>query len=154
MGFIQACFIRDNTSDIQENLKNIGYHICPCCNFKDAVWLSTLPSNGTVHGIGYTDETRPLTVEKELELFLYQNGNDKIDCGNNINLFLALASLRDDTDDKQIFVNGKGDWGIYHDDETENGLPGIEFGYLPKDNNTNHYHKASVSEITKMFSHE
>lgn len=154
MGFIQRCFLRNNNQEILDKLKDLGYHICICCNFKDAVWLSTLPVNGTVHGIGYSDEIRLLPVEQELELFLCQKSDDEIDCGENLVLFYFIAALRDDTDDKQVFTNGKGDWAIYHDDGDDMSLSGFEFMYMSKDNNTDNYHKASVEELKSLFGNE
>lgn len=98
MGFIQKCFIRTNEEYILKRLENMGYEICPCCYFENAVWLSTLPENGTVHGVGYTDELRPLPIDNELDIFLQQKGKDMIDCGTDSDLFCALAKLREETD--------------------------------------------------------
>ena len=62
-------------------------------------------------------------------------------------MFLFLAALRDDCDRNQLFVNGKGDWGIWRDEV----LNGIEWWYLPKDTNINNYHKATKEEIIELF---
>jgi len=106
MKFTQPCFIRINTLELRNKLKDLGYKICVCCEFKDAKWINNLIFNSTIHGIGYSDETRLLnnwTVEDELNLFLEENTR-YIDCGTNINLFLAIAALTDDTDENQYFV--------------------------------------------------
>lgn len=109
MGFTTACFIRKNTPELRSKLKELGYDICCCTEFKDACWLNTFLLNKTpsVHGIGYINEAEPLTLEKRLQCFIEDNARSEhpnIDCGNNEELFLALAALRDDTDKYQQFV--------------------------------------------------
>lgn len=39
MGFIQKAFLRANNKKILDKLKELGYHICPCCYFDRAVWI-------------------------------------------------------------------------------------------------------------------
>ena len=106
MSFTTRCFIRKNSKELQNKLADIGYSICQCANFTNAEWLSTLPINGTVHGKGYFDEEMEFndwTVEKELNRFVI--GNPKyVDCGENEELFLAIAALRDDSDIYQWFI--------------------------------------------------
>lgn len=152
--FQKSAFIRLNTEEIQRELRILGYEICPCSNFKNAVWLSTFPQNGSVHGIGFTDDTYPLSVEEELNIFLRLNNVESIDCGENIDLFYHIAALRNDSDNKQVFTNGKGDWGIYYDEEEGCVLQGIDFSYMPKDINMDNYHKASVEELIELFKNE
>lgn len=146
--FQQRAFLRLNADVIQEILKEIGYHICPCCNFKDAVWLCTLPTNGSVHGIGYSDETRPLSVEQELELFLSQKSDDEIDCGENENLFYSIAALRNDTDKHQWFTDGN-KWVKCSENK---------FSTYWICNNTgvslDNIHKATVDELIEHFKNE
>lgn len=86
-----------------------------------------------------------------MKRFLSEREENDIDCGENENLFYFIAALRDDTDDRQVFTNSKGDWGIYHDNELEGGLSEIEFLYPPKDNDKDYYHKASVEELKLLF---
>ena len=152
MAYIQRCFIRKNSEELQNRLQQIGLKICCCCNFEGACWLSFLPLNGTVHGVGYGDETMSYPQYKILEMFLSEYDENEIDCGENEDMFVYLCALRDDTDDGQIFTNGKGDWGIYHDDEPKGELSGIEFLYMPKDNDISNYHKATAKEIVELFS--
>lgn len=73
-----------------------------------------------------------------------------INCGTNEELFLAIAALRDYTDDDQLFTNGKGDWGIYRDG-SDGGLPGMDFYGMPNDFNLSYYHKATVNELIEHF---
>lgn len=120
MGFTTKCFIRINTRELQDKLKEMGYLICPCCNAKNAVWLDNNPHSSSIHGIGYSDETASTTVEEELARFTMET--DAIDCGTNEELFLALAAKRDDTSDNQYWVFDrdfpprykKGDFTIGH----------------------------------------
>ncbi len=151
MGFIQKAFLRANNKKILDKLKELGYHICPCCYFDRAVWLDICIPTQSIHGVGYPDECYNLSLEDELKRFLSEREENDIDCGENENLFYFIAALRDDTDDRQVFTNNKGDWGIYHDNELEGGLSGIDFLYLPKDNDTDNYHKASVEELKLLF---
>ena len=106
MSFTTRCFIRKNSKELQKKLADIGYSICRCANFEKVEWLHTLPINGTVHGKGYFDEEMEFhdwTVEKELNRFVI--GNPKyVDCGENEELFLAIAALRDDSDIYQWFI--------------------------------------------------
>lgn len=106
--FTTDCFIRKDTPELRQRLMDLGYSICPCCDFEGSVWLSILPINGTVHGVGFCDSTglSPIdTQEKALAQFLYDSEKDgSIDCGDNEELFIALAALRDDTDKNQWFI--------------------------------------------------
>ena len=107
MSFTTRCFIRKNSKELQNKLADIGYSICQCANFTNAEWLSTLPINGTVHGKGYFDEEMEFndwTVEKELNRFVIGNPT-YIDCGENEELFLAIAALRNDSDIYQWFTD-------------------------------------------------
>lgn len=73
-----------------------------------------------------------------------------VDCGTNEELFLAIAALRDDTDNNQLFTNGKCDWGIYRDG-SDGGLSGMDFYGVPNDFNLSYYHKATVDELIEHF---
>ena len=106
MGFTTSCFIRKNSEELQRKLSDMGYCICPCANFEDAVWLDTYKIGVTVHGVGYFDSEikyTDCTREKELKRFIRENP-EKIDCGINEELFFAIAALRDDSDINQWFV--------------------------------------------------
>lgn len=102
------CFIRKDTPELRQRLMDLGYKICPCSDFEGSVWLSILPINGTVHGVGFCDSTGLSdinTQEKALALFLHDSEKDgSIDCGDNEELFIALAAIRDDTAKNQWFV--------------------------------------------------
>lgn len=142
MGFTTKCFIRKNTSELQEKLKEMGYFICPCCNAKNAVWLDNNPHSSSIHGIGYSDETAPATVEEELARFHYET--DAIDCGEKEELFLAIAALQDDFDIGQWFTD-KEDWFQ---------CPFLKIGMNYRDKPKvlfEKWHKATVEELIEHF---
>lgn len=110
--FTTKCFIRKNTPEIREKLKELGYRICACASFASNIWLYTYIDKEyncyTVHGFG--DGTIEGSQEAALNLFLHENAtseNPAIDCGDDEELFLALAVLRDDSDYMQWFVYPK-----------------------------------------------
>jgi hypothetical protein len=150
MGFTTSCFIRKNSEELQKKLSDMGYDICPCANFEDAVWLDTLPMNGTVHGVGYFDseiEYTDCTIEKELKRFISENP-EKIDCGINEDLFFAIAALRDDSDKNQWFVSYDGEYVLCDQSELKH--------VIDNDNSYEEYcvsdfHKATVEELIKHF---
>jgi hypothetical protein len=138
MAFIQPCFIRKNTAELRRKLESLGY----------------------IKG-GY-----PLPVGREdvydRDLHLYENSyhfrdstlygiTNNIDCGTNEELFIAIASLRDDTDVNQWFVMdveeymdiNQGDWFIATD---RNGGKHIGTQIDPM-----YCHKATVEEIIEHF---
>ena len=61
-----------------------------------------------------------------------------IDCGENIDLFLAIASLRDDTDKYQWFTDGN---------ITEMSTEDLPSKYMMIEG-----HKCTVDELVKLFS--
>ena len=144
MSFTTRCFIRKNSKELQKKLANIGYDICRCVNFEKVEWLHTLPINGTVHGKGYFDEEMEFhdwTVEKELNRFVIGNPT-YIDCGENEDLFLAIAALRDDSDIHQWFTDGIL-WELCGVDEAS------YYGW--KNVYKSVFHKATVEELIEHF---
>ena len=150
MGFTTSCFIRKNTSQLQNKLADIGYSICRCANFTNAEWLNTLPMNGTIHGKGYFDaemEFADWTVEKELSRFVSDNPK-YVDCGENEDLFLAIAALRDDSDVYQYFVNEKGMFVFCNQSELKHVIDNSEDWW---DYSVSEFHKATVAELIEHF---
>ena len=135
MGFTTPAFIRKNTSDLRKKLERLGYYLHPECIDDDR------GNYLFVNREYYLN--RPLGYSEEL--------SRSIDCGTNEDLFLAIAALRDDTDDKQIFTNGKGDFAICREDEKCGGLNGLEYVNMPNDFNIDNYHKATVEELIEHF---
>ena len=90
--FTTPCFIRKNTPELREKLEKLGY--------------SSIQN-------GYGEWFIPMNELPYLETFPMSKSymgragfwsTSVIDCGTNENLFLALASLRDDSDSHQYFI--------------------------------------------------
>lgn len=156
MGFTTSCFIRKNTSELRKKLEELGHTICKCCEFDGADWLHITAIKDiyrTVHSIGFLDEELEIygdiTQEEVFQYFL--KTTTSIDCGENEELFLALASLRDDTNENQWFIMdvgaytniNVGDWFIATD---MNGGKHIGMQIEPT-----YCHKATVEEIIEHF---
>lgn len=156
MGFTTSCFIRKNTPEIRKKLEELGHTICDCCKFDGADWLHINAIKDiyrTVHGIGFLDEELEIyglvTQEDIFNRFL--KTTKSIDCGDNEELFLALAALRDDTDINQWFIMdveeylyiNQGDWFLATD---RNGGK-----HIGTQIDTMYCHKATIEEIIEHF---
>lgn len=95
--FTQSCFIRKNSPELREKLINLGYHVYDLDMNKDspAEWCTVIESDASYAGIWNKE---PANKEKFL------------DCGENEELFLAIAALRDDNDFMQYFKAAEVDW--------------------------------------------
>lgn len=115
--FTQPCFIRKNTPELREKLEEFGY-------------ISHIFNNNDANNI-YVDKFGTyISVDIENQPYY-------IDCVTNEELFLALAALRDDTDNNQWFTDGKL-W-----EKSNNDLPSH---YMQLEG-----HKATVKEIIEHF---
>lgn len=88
--FTTKCYIRKNTSELRKKLEEFGYknrHLSMSTNAENYPLLLVY-HDGYYQGV-FGDECG-------LEFY--------IDCGDNEELFLALAALRDDKPDYQWFV--------------------------------------------------
>lgn len=138
MGFITPCFIRKNTPELRKKLEELGYYLHPECIDDDrGIYLFVNREYYLNIPLGYLEEL-----------------SRSIDCGTNEELFLAIAALRDDTNENQWFTNGE-EWA-YHP-KTECCSPcntvyiTLAFDYIPEDTNMGNYHKATVEELIKHF---
>lgn len=143
MGFTTQAFILKNTPELRKKLEELGYLFIP------NGWNEwSIPIENCEYLLCDTDTYQGNPIS-------YYTGkvckpNLGIDCGTNEELFLAIAALRDDTDDNQWFTNGKGDWGMYRDGSDGN-LPGMDFFGMPNDFDLSYYHKATVNELIEHF---
>lgn len=112
MKFTTPCFVRvedaEKRKELTEWLQGIGYYVYSCCLFDG--W-NTLHCRGIdrlkiayeVHGIcDYDEETR-----YSIDQFKAENAAKEysaIDCGEDIELFKALAAMNDENDREQWFV--------------------------------------------------
>ena len=134
MAFIQPCFIRKNTAELRRKLESLGYR------------------KG-----GY-----PLPVGREdvydRDIHLYENSyhfrdstlygiTNNIDCGTNEELFIALASLRDDSDINQYFICDKVSFTLGKTYYPDDYLYYQYDEFFDKQN----WHKATVEELIEYF---
>lgn len=108
MAFIQPCFIRKNTPELRKKLEELGYKPFGSVKYEwDTGWgLSTdnrLGEFESFDGNGLENIIKCGPPDYE----------ESIDCGENEELFLAIAALRDDKPDYQWFLWEDND-GIYH----------------------------------------
>lgn len=90
--FTQSCFIRKDTQELRDKLKEIGLEPHPCIAPKTGTYIFVNRGFYSGNEIGYQEE-----IEKA------------IDCGENEELFLAIAALRDDNDFMQYFKAAEAD---------------------------------------------
>ena len=140
MGFTTPCFIRKNTPELRKKREELGYKL------NNGKWMGKYLA---AFQIKETKEWR-YVASPEWDLQNIPDIDASIDCGTNEELFLAIASLRDDTNNNQLFTNDKGDWGIYRDG-SDGGLSGMDFYGMPNDFEIDNYHKATVNELIEHF---
>lgn len=140
MAFIQPCFIRKNSPELRKKLEDLGYNRYP-------LWMADWDDDNPRYIYLVTDVLYYTYPQKPTNP---KNG-EYIDCGDNEELFLALAALRDDTNEKQWFIMdvgaytniNVGDWFIATD---MNGGKHIGIQIEPT-----YCHKATVEEIVEHF---
>ena len=152
MAFIQSCFIRKNTPELRKKLEELGY--------TNGAWesphfeypyLKCCPNQkfGLFKGEGFymTEDDYRCDGKR----WTYNPPKEYIDCGDNEELFLALAALRNDTDINQWFIMdveeymniNQGDWFIATDRNKGKHI-GTQIDPM-------YCHKATVEEIIEHF---
>ncbi|MFK2324784.1 hypothetical protein ACIXT2_18035 [Bacteroides fragilis] len=130
MGFTTPCFIRKNNSELRNKLKELGYHCNPYLG-----WNNLYTSIFGVRSVYSMSDDINVSSKKI----------DIIDCGTNEEVFISIASLRDDTDKFQWFTDGN-KWIQ---------CPDIKFStywvYNNIDINLGTIHKATVEELINHF---
>lgn len=132
MGFTTAAFIRRNTPELRKKLEELGYK-----NYGNPFQT--------------TDDSKLITtIDGEYVPYNVPLDDSFIDCGTNEELFLAIAALRDDTDDSQWFVYPpENSWFICVDDDInyarENIRESVQAAWFHCS------HKATVEELIKHF---
>lgn len=140
MGFTTPCFIRKNTPKLRKKLEKLGYRLFGE-ELNEDLCIFTSPECGLYNIEFFSNIPHP-------------EETDSIDCGTNEELFLAIAALRDDTNENQWFTNGE-EWA-YHP-KTECCSPcntvyiTLAFDSIPEDTNMGNYHKATVEELIEHF---
>lgn len=135
--FTTPCFIRKNTPELREKLEKLGYS--PAQN-------------------GYGEWFIPMNELPYLETFPLSKSymgragfwsTSVIDCGNNEQLFLALAAMRDDNDYMQWFVHDEPQQSVNIDRWINAG----DIFIVMTEHNQSDWkcHKATVEEIIEHF---
>ena len=125
--FTTPCFIRKCTPELKSKLEDIGYHRRPIKEKYDKHKFL----------LAYRDGCYNSSTGNEIGIENY------IDCGYNEKLFLAIAALRDDSNEHQ--------WFIWDNDENEGDK------WKLYDNNSNwswwifEVHKATIEELIEHF---
>jgi hypothetical protein len=149
MVFIQPCFIRKNTPELRKKLEELGVNYDGFYGIENECIVTGYgPYNNTYHTLNHP----PIGIS----YYTRQYGPMKfkcIDCGTNEELFLALATLRDDTDKNQWFIYNSMDciieklrtidWFICNENSIED-CACYDSSYL-------NCHKATVEEIIEHF---
>ena len=125
--FTQECFIRKNSNVLRRKLRNIGYLDNTTINYNKKL-IAILGDNYYTY--------------KDYEHF-YKLRSDSyasrcIDCGDNEDLFLAIAALRDDSNEHQWYTDGTR-WNF-------NKLE-PKYDWMIDDS----WHKATVEELIEHF---
>ncbi len=94
MGFTTPCFIRKSTYKLRKKLDELGYRLFGA-ELNEDLCIFTSPECGLYNieffnNIPHPDET------------------DSVDCGTNEELFLAIAALKDNTDNYSLMVRAIG----------------------------------------------
>lgn len=139
MSFTQPCFIRKNTPELIKKLEELGY-----INAGKVRYFGESIYTYCEHKICYVS---PCKIKERYNTF--------IDCGTNEELFLALAALRDDTNDNQWFIaqdtmwdeNYNGEITVYY----EEGEWLIWDYYSFMEDEPSSFRKATVEEIIEHF---
>ena len=130
--FTQSCFIRKNTSELRNKLEELGYTTSTIC--KDGnIATSSILGKYSIISDWQLNNTNP---------HITWNNGHRIDCGENEELLLAIAALRDDSDYMQWFTDGE-QW-------LQNKQNDIEVIRSCEDNPIN-FHKATVEELIEHF---
>ena len=131
--FTQQCFIRKNTKELVDKLKELGYNPGFSARNNYGNYLCCNKSNGSVYGYEDKDEKNPI----------YDAAC--VNCGTNEELFLAIAALRDDSDKFQYFTNGVF-WIKCSQLELKHELDNNYEEFCVAD-----FHKATVQELIEHF---
>ncbi len=137
MGFTTPCFIRKNTPELRKKLEELGYRLFGE-ELNEDLCIFTSPECGLYNIEFFSNIPHP-------------EETDSIDCGDNEELFLSIASLRDDTDKYQWFIMDveiyvdipKGTW-FQSTDRNGGRHVGTQIEAL-------YCHKATVEELIEHF---
>ena len=120
--FTTPCFIRKCTPELKSKLEDIGYHRRPIKEKYDKHKFLLVYRDGC-----YNSSTGNETGTENY-----------IDCGENEELFLAIAALRDDSNEHQWYTDGTR-WCLHNMEP--------KYDWMIDDS----WHKATVEELIEHF---
>lgn len=149
--FTTPCFIRKNTPELRKKLEELGYEPSFSMGKYPEVYKNIAVCNffgSRYYGVSDDEAARPGDITDAIK------NRGLIDCGTNEELFIAIASLRDDSDVNQWFVMdveiymgiNQGDWFIATDRNKGKHI-GTQIDPM-------YCHKATVEEIIEHFKKE
>lgn len=130
MTFTKACFIRKNTPELRNKLKELGYEPSEWVSDDNELCLATGMDKFITIKNETFDSCNPHTT---------WNCAGRIDCNDNEELFLAIAAIRNDTDIYQWFISPQG-FFVFNDSHKDiSKLPPLK------------WRKATVEELIEYF---
>lgn len=141
MGFTTAAFIRRNTPELRKKLEELGYK-----NYGNPFQI--------------TDDSKLITtIDGEYVPYNVPLDDSFIDCGTNEELFLAIAALRDDTNENQWFIADSPLSVSYNDavgndhyfTEPKGSVFFWDINWMHATIISRNYHKATVEELIEHF---
>ena len=131
--FTQKCFIRKNTPELVKKLEELGYKALFSASNGDGKYLYAF--NGMFADGKYA----------------YDKNAGFVDCNDSEELFLAISTLRDDSDIHQWFIHDDSDWHndqniFWHKCESESIKIDMAFNIMYSD-----CRKATVEELIEHF---
>lgn len=145
MGFTTPCFIRKNTPELRKKLEKLGYRLFGE-ELDEDLCIFTSPECGLYNIEFFSNIPHP-------------EETDSIDCGTNENLFLAIAALRDDTNENQWFI-ADSPLSVSYDDivgndhyftEPKGSMFFWNINWMHATIISGNYHKATVEELIEYF---
>ena len=138
--FTASCFIRKNTPELINKLIDLGY--------VKALFDEEYTKSDAYGLIVEQGDIFPLEHGiQEMELMFTYNF---VDCGDNEELFIALAALRDDSDINQYFICDKVSFTLGKTYYPDDYLYYQYDEFFDKQN----WHKATVEELIEHFKKE
>lgn len=140
MRFTQSCFIRKNSKELQNELKKMGYETNSIITDTGCIATSSTFGAFTVINKWQWDSPDPRIT---------WNNKNRVDCGDNEDLFLAIAAMNDKNDYMQWFVCDDG-VSMFRIDQKGFSADNFVHEYMTGWDTTG-YRKATVKELIEKF---
>lgn len=140
MRFTQSCFIRKNSKELQNELKKMGYETNSITTDTGCIATASIAGAFIVINEWQWDSVDPRIT---------WNNKDRVDCGDNEDLFLAIAAINDENDYMQWFVCDDG-VSMFRIDQKGFSADKFVHEYMTGWDTTG-YRKATVKELIEEF---